>query len=72
MVYNIIMIIAICVSIYSIIDIFKTFREIRRLSKIGNVMSRYHWLIQMGMQEQAKHFNAFGLRTENHKPFMWW
>lgn len=70
MTYNIITIIAIGVIVYSIINVFKSFREIRRLSKVGNDMSRYRWLLQMGMQEQAKHFNAFGLRIKNHKSFM--
>jgi len=71
MAYDIITIIAIGVVIYSIINAFKSFREIRRLNKVGNDMSRYQWLIQMGMQEQAIHFNAFGLRTKNHKSFEW-
>jgi len=70
MTYDIITIIAIGVVIYSIINVFKSFREIRRLSKVGNDMSRYQWLLQMGMQEQAIHFSAFGLQTKNHKSFM--
>ena len=56
---NLIIVIAMGVILFSIKDIWKSSREIKRFSKIGRDMSKYHWLIQMGMIEKAKNFNAF-------------
>lgn len=67
---NFIIVISIGVILSSIRSIWKSNIEIKRFSKIGRDMPKYRWLIQMGMQEQAKHFNAFGLRSKNHNPFM--
>lgn len=64
--------IAIGVMLFSMADIWKSSREIKRSSKIGRDMLKHHRLMQMGMYEQATHFNAFGLQLKNYKPFTWY
>ena len=69
---NLLVVIAIGVMLFSMKDIWKSSREIKRFSKIGRDMRKYRWLMQMGMYEQAKHFNAFGLQSKNYNSFMWY
>ena len=69
---NFLVVISVTVMLFSIKNIWKDSIEIRRFSKIGKAMSKYRWLMQMGMQEQAKSFNAFGLRQKKHNLFMWY
>ncbi|KKL48561.1 hypothetical protein LCGC14_2324240 [marine sediment metagenome] len=69
---NLLVVIAIGVMLFYMKDIWKSSREIKRFSKIGRDMSKYRWLMKAGMQEQAKYFNAFGLRSKKHNPFMWY
>lgn len=63
---------AIGIMLFSIKSIWRSNKEIKRYSLIGKDMPKYRWLMQMGMQEQAKHFNAFGLRSKKYKPSMWY
>ncbi len=69
---NIIIAIALGFALFSIKDLWKTSKEAKRLSVITRSMLKHRWLVKMGMVEQAKHFNAFGLRFNNHNPFVWY
>lgn len=60
---NIIVVIAMGVMLYSFKGIWNLNRETKRLFFIAGAMSKHRWLLKMGMKEQARHFNAFGLRS---------
>ncbi len=60
---NMIVVIAMGFMLRSFKNIWDLKRETKRLSFITGAMSKHRWLLKMGMKEQARHFNAFGLRS---------
>ena len=69
---NFIIGIAIVVMLSSIRSIWKSNTEIRKMSKICKDIPEYRWLMEMGMEEQARHFNAYGIRQKNHYQHTRW
>lgn len=52
--------------------LWKANRENKKISIMSENMSKYRWLLKLGMREHAVHFSAFGLRSRNHNPFAWY
>lgn len=53
-------------------DLWKANRENKKISIMSENMSKYRWLLKLGMREHAVHFSAFGLRSRNHNSFAWY
>ncbi len=64
--------VAICMgyAMWSLVNAFKLKMKFKRTSSILTHYPEHRWLIKMGMYEQAKHFNNFGLRTKDISKFM--
>lgn len=65
---NMIVAIAVGFALYFFKDIWNLKRETKRLSLMVGSMPKHRWLLKMGMKEQAKYFNAFGMRSSHDKP----
>lgn len=66
--------VALCMgyAIWSLKNVFVTYIKFKRTSSILTHYPEHKWLMKMGMYEQAKHFNNFGLRTRDFSMIASW